>query len=261
MAARRPCLLVTLVATTLCFSTVANAAWHRQYVDPAKAVSERDLTLIDKGFFSSGKAPFEYQTRGTLTVGYSMVPDSTAGKALRLTLVFRNAGSTTESITPSVQVTDGDGFMLAQETQANFRARAEALAHTQIPDLPPQPAAYGSSATSETRGTITDEHGHTSDFNARSKTTDDSNDYKAAIDAQNNYIRALSAHTDAVKAQNSGALLIQWSNANYLKDNYEVPSGLAVFGAIMLPSKEDEKMPLTVKVTIGDKEFVFKSQY
>jgi hypothetical protein len=55
--------------------------------------------------------------------------------------------------------------------------------------------------------------------------------------------------------------MIQWAGTNYLKDHYEVPSGLAAFGAIVVPSQEAEKLPLTVKVTIGDKQFVFKSQY
>lgn len=129
---------------------------YAQYVDPKRSTNGKDLTQIHSGLFSSNKAPFEYQTQGSWSIGYSLVKESFGGDFYRLTLVFKNVGATNSSIAPAVTLNDGDGILLPTWSYDFMYRRATQLANSSTVSVPP-PTQHTLSTTTTTQGTVTDQ--------------------------------------------------------------------------------------------------------
>jgi hypothetical protein len=241
----------------MCISGIA----HAQYVDPKRSTIEKDLTAIHSGLFSSSNAPFEYQTQGSWSIGYSLVKESFGGDFYRLTLVFKNIGPTASSIAPTVTLNDGDGILLPTWTYDDMHSRATQLANSATVYVPPAPQ-HTFSTTTTTSGTITNQtNGQTSTFTAESTTPGPL--VNVSAQAQESFARgqAQGANFRAKLNQQIGGEYLQWLPRYWLKDHYDIPPGTASVGALLFPRTSKDSLPLVVNVHIGDQQFTFRSAY
>ncbi len=232
-----------------------------QYVDPKRSTVGKDLTQIHSGLFSSSKAPFEYQTQGAWSVGYSLVKESFGGDFLRLTLVFKNLGASPSTITPVVTLSDGDGILLSAWTYGDLYQRATMMANAASVSLPPSAPRVLPTTTTTTSGTVVDQNGQMSTFTAQSITPGPLVDRSAQFQESMARSQAMAANSATEMNQQIGAQYLQWLPQYWLKDHYEIPPGTAAVGALLYARHGKESVPLAVSVKVGDQDFTFRSEY
>ena len=253
-------------STVLAYSTglfvlAGFAIAHAQYVDPKRSTTGRDLTQIHVGLFGSAKAQFEYQTQGSLSVGYSLVQERFGGDYLRLTIVIKNTGTEQLTVMPTVTMNDGDGFLVTPQTYNDLRVRATELANGPVVPMPAP-----STVTTTTYGTIRNQQtGEVSSVSATSTTSPGSSGglvNKSAIIQEG--IAKSQAQAASIDAENNRRIAneyLQWLPQYWLKDHYEIPAGASVAGALLYSSHGKSPLPITVSVRIGDQQFTFRSHY
>ena len=241
----------------LCISVLA----HAQYVDPKRSTVDKDLTQIHAGLFSSNKAPFEYQTQGSWSIGYSLVKESFGGDFYRLTLVFKNVGATTSSITPAAALSDGDGILLPTWSYDDMNSRATQMANSATVYVP-QPAQHSLSTTSTTSGTVVNQtSGETSTFTAQTTTPGPLVNVAAQIQESHARDQAQMANTTSQINRQIGSEYLQWLPRYWLKDHYDIPPGTAAVGALLYARHGKDSRPFVVNVRVGDQQFTFRSEY
>jgi hypothetical protein len=233
---------------------------YAQYVDPARSTTGKDLTQIHSGLFSSSKAPFEYQTLGSWSIGYSLVKETFGGDYLRLTLVFKNVGTTPSSIAPIVTMNDGGGILMTAQSYNDMYGRATLLANSPTVSVPP-PTQHTLSTTTTTQGTVTDQNGQVSNFTAQSTTPGPLVNVAAQIQESIARQQAQAANSNSEMNRLIGNEYLQWLPRSWLKDHYDIPVGTAAVGALLFARHGKESLPLVVNVQLGDQQFTFRSHY
>jgi hypothetical protein len=233
---------------------------YAQYVDPKRSTIGKDLTQIHSGLFSSDKAPFEYQTQGSWSIGYSLVKESFGGDFYRVTLVFKNVGTTTASVAPAVTLNDGDGILMSTWSYDYMYGIATQLANSQIVPVSPQ-SQHTLSTTTTTQGTVTDQNGHVSNFTAQSTTPGPLVNVAAQIQESMARQQAQSANSNAAMNRLIGNEYLQWLPRYWLKDHYEIPPGTAAVGALLYARHGKDSRPFVVNLRLGDQQFTFRSEY
>ena len=233
---------------------------YAQYVDPKRSTTGKDLTQIHSGLFSSNKAPFEYQTQGSWSIGYSLVKESFGGDFYRLTLVLKNVGTTTATIAPAVTLDDGDGILMSTWSYDYMQGLATQLANSQIVPVAP-PTQHSLSTTTTTQGTVTDQYGQVSNFTAQSTTPGPLVNVSAQVQESVARSQAQNANSTAQMNRMIGSEYLQWLPRYWLKDHYEVPPGTAAVGALLYARHGKDSRPFVVNVRVGDQQFTFRSEY
>jgi hypothetical protein len=240
----------------LCMSAIA----HAQYVDPKRSTIGKDLTQIHSGLFSSNKAPFEYQTQGSWSIGYSLVKEGAGGDFYRLTLVFKNVGATISSIAPTVTLNDGDGILLPTWSYDDMYGRATQMANSATVYVPP-PSRHTLSTTSTSSGTIVNQStGQTSTFTAESTTPGPLVNKYAQVQEAVARSQAETANSTAQMNRQIGYEYLQWLPRCWLKDYYDIPPGTAAVGALLYARHSKDSRPFVVNVRVGDQQFTFRSE-
>lgn len=239
-----------------CMSAIA----HAQFVDPKRSTISKDLTQIHSGLFSSNKAPFEYQTQGSWSIGYSLVKESFGGDFYRLTLIFKNVGAANSSIAPAVTLNDGDGILMPTWSYDFMYSRATQLANSSTVSVPP-PTQHTLSMTTTTQGTITDQNGQVSNFTAQSTTPGPLVNRSAQVQEAVARSQAESANSTAQMNRQIGSEYLQWLPRYWLKDHYDIPPGTAAVGALIYARHGKDSRPFVVNVRVGDQQFTFRSEY
>jgi hypothetical protein len=162
-----------------------------------------------------------------------------------------------------VTLSDGDGILLSTWAYDDMYHRATMMANSASVSVPPPAPRVlpTTTTTTTTSGTVVDQNGQMSTFNAQSTTSgplvNRAAEYQEAI-ARN---QAMAGNSAAEMNRQIGTQYLQWLPQYWLKDHYEIPAGTAAVGALLYARHGKESVPLVVNVKIGNEQFTFRSEY
>ena len=231
-----------LLATTL----LAVGCAAPQYLnDSSRSVLATDTANL----LAPRQIPFETKSAADVEVSYNLFfAKSNNLSGYRLTLIFRNRGSSPMRLTPKISLQDAAAFVIPPYDFYAFMSEAAALAGTEVPPIPvAQQSTYYSSGTIRNTSTGTA-------YNYTSTTRQSSGGGFAAGFAQG---VAQGAAIRAANDREQGFLMMRWANSFWLKSAYVLPPGSAVTGAVFLPSPQLGEQPLKLGVGLGGSEVEF----
>lgn len=221
--------------------------------------SARSVPMVDvANLLDPRDIPYEFRDQGDVAVGYNLmyVPAGPT-RGLRLTLVIRNKSDSTRNLHPVVELSDRNGLTIPSSTYESFVRDGAVLAGTPIPLVPNfTPAASTSTITS---GTMTNlATGSTYRYQSNSTTSSGT----PMTNAVNSYAQgvAIRQSRDAAKSRETGAMMIRWANAFWLRQTYVLESGKAASGALHFPGASPSQLPLELTVDVGGQRITFHTR-
>jgi len=192
----------------------------------------------------SGYNKYETIEKNGIAVGYTLNYSKSknfTGYALGVTL--KNNTSMPVLFRPAILVQDADGFLIQAVAYQDFINWAAALAATPVPQMPvEQPYQYN------TEGTITSANG-TSTYSATTTTS------SSVVSSFASGWRA-GAIIGSANDRAEGKAFLQFSN-QWLKSEYQLPSGVAVKGILVFPTLDKAKLPIKVVIQVAGEKFEF----
>ena len=236
-----PCYIIRILAAGAVFSAVAGCGTLHHLNEPSRSHQGPDVANLS----SLRDFPYETAEKNGLTVSYNLFfAKSSNLSGYRLTLIFRNTGTTSRLIRPKISLQDSSGLIIPPYAYQAFVAEAALLAGTEVPRVPME---LGRTSYRH-EGTITSPTGGTYYYSGT--TTPSLGSSFSRGFAQGEAMRAASDRKE-------GQQMLQWASSFWLRDVYELPAGAATSGALFFPVPQVGQLPLRLIVETSEDRFEF----